>query len=109
MDGAEGCLDLAVDFLKVVNEACKLAMALGDLIKELGEDIKRIIDIKEITFDMKLSEADAGSFDVTITGVFADVEKTLELDIDLRNIASVCKQLAEHIGEGFGKFFDEFL
>lgn len=109
VDGAEGCLDLAVDVLKGVNEACKLALDLAKLIKQFSGDFEDIIDIKKITFDAKLSEANIGSFDVTLTGVFLGEEKTLELYIDLRNIASICKQLAEHIGEGFSKFFNEFL
>lgn len=109
VDGAEGCLDLAVDVLKGVGEACKLALALAQAIKDFGEGIEKIIKIEEITFDTKLSEANIGSFDVTLKGSFLGVEKTLELYIDLKSIASICKQLAEHIGEGFGKFFNEFL
>lgn len=103
LDGAEGALTLAEDFLEGVKEACELALAVEETIFKYGLD--DLIDITDISFDTKLSEAHVGSFDVSLTAKILRATKRLDLYINLNSIASICKELAEHIGEGFGKFF----
>ena len=68
--------------------------------------INSLISIREISFNVPLATAAGGSFSGSITASFAGAtERTISLNINLRNITSMARELASHIGNGLSSLF----
>ena len=65
-----------------------------------------LINIREISFDVELAAASSGSFSASITAVFGGTaETTVSLNVNLYDIPSMARELAEHIGSGLSSLF----
>ena len=61
---------------------------------------------KEISFSANLDVAAGGSFSGSVRAVFAGAaETTVSININLHDIISMAKQLADHIGSEFSSIF----
>ena len=68
--------------------------------------VNGLISIREISFRTNLDVAARGSFSGSVRAVFAGAaEKTISLNINLHDITSIAKQLANHIGNGLSSLF----
>ena len=90
--------------LRGVQAAFAVGLKASNAIARFG--INGLISIREIRFRAKLAVATGGSFSGSVRAKFAGaVETTVRLRINLRNVKSMAKQLANHIGKGFSSLF----
>ena len=76
----------------------------ANLISRLG--VNGLINIRQISFDVELATAAGGSFSGSATAVFAGAaETTVSLNVNLFDILSMARQLANHIGNGLSSLF----
>lgn len=101
---AKSSLDAAKETLSATAATYKLGSEAADKIAQFG--LNGLIHIREISFDVSLSEANGGSFSGSVSASFAgQAEVTVSLNINLRDITSMVKQLASHIGSGLSGLF----
>ncbi len=104
VNAASKSLDVANLALEAAKETYKLGSEAANIIAQVG--LNGLITIREFSFDVSLSEADGGSFAGSARARFAGgAEVSVKLNIDLRDITSMAKQLANHIGSGLSDIF----
>lgn len=87
-----------------VQRAFAVGLIAANTVARFG--VNGLISIREISFRINLDVAARGSFSGSVKAVFAGAaEKTFYLNINLRDITSMAKQLANHIGKGFSSLF----
>ena len=104
LDGAKDVLQGAEDLLTGIEDTFKFGLDAADKISNFG--LEGLITINDISFDVELNVANSASFDVSVTASFLGQPPIdLYLGINLRDLDPICRDLAEHIGEGFGQLF----
>ena len=97
MDGAEQALE-------GVKQAFAIGLQAANAIAKYG--LNGLISIREISFNANLDVAAGGSFSGSVRAVFAGAaETTVSININIRDIKSMAKQLADHIRNGFSSLF----
>ena len=97
VDGAESALD-------GVKAVFAVGLQAANAIANFG--LNGLVSIREISFNANLDVAAGGSFSGSVRAVFAGAaETTVSININLRDITSIAKQLADHIGSGFSSIF----
>ena len=66
--------------------------------------LTQIINIREIYFNVGLNVANGGRFQCRVTGTLMGQNININLDIDIRNVWSFAKSLAERALSGLSKF-----
>ena len=101
---AQATVDGAEQALEGVKVAFAVGLQAANAIANLG--LNGLISIREISFSANLDVATGGSFSGSVRAVFAGAaETTISLNINLHDITSMAKQLADHIGDGFSSLF----
>ena len=94
----------AEEALEGVKEAFAVGLRAANTIASLG--LNGLISIREISFSANLDVAAGGAFSGSVRAVFAGAaETTVSLNINLHDITSMAKELADHIGNGFSSLF----
>ena len=109
LEGAKGVVSAAKHTLDVANaalEAAKLTYKIGaDAATALTRfALKDLFNIREITFDVSLSVASGGSFSGRVSARIFGKNVDASLSIDVRDIVSMAKQLADKAIGGLSKF-----
>ena len=90
--------------LEGVNAAFAVGIQAANAIASVG--INGLISVREISFNANLDVATGGAFSGSVRAVFAGAaETTVSLNINLRDITSMAKQLADRIGNEFSSLF----
>ena len=101
---AEEGVNAAQDFLDGIESTYAVGLKVAESIAEVG--LNGLVDIREISFDVGLDVASGGAFFASVRAVFAGAaEVTISLDINLYDITSMVKDLADRIGDGFSSLF----
>lgn len=104
VEAAQKAVDVAQDALDEVQSAFAVGLQAANTIASVG--LNGLISIREISFSARLDVAVGGAFSGSVRAVFVgSAEVTVSLDINLRNVPSMAKQLADHIGNGFSSLF----
>lgn len=108
MKGAVKAAQVAVrgaeEALKGVKTAFAAGLKAANIIAKFG--INGLISIREIRFRASLAAASGGSFSGSVKAKFAGAaEVTVHLHINLHDVKSMAKQLANRIGKGFSSLF----
>ena len=110
LEGAKGVVSAAKHSLDVVNLALeaakqtyKVGAAAANAIAQFA--LKDLFNIKEMTFDVSLSAANGGSFSVGVKARILGNDVNVNAQINVRDITSVAKQLAEEAIGGLSSFF----
>ena len=104
VDAAQVVVDGAEQALEGVKAAFAVGLQAANAIANFG--LNGLISIREISFNANLDVAAGGSFSGSVRAVFAGAaETTVSINIDLRDITSMARQLADHIGDAFSSLF----
>ena len=108
LQGAVKAAQVAVKGAEQALRGVKAAFAVGlkasNIIAKVG--LNGLISIREIRFRASLAVAAGGSFTGSVRARFAGTaEMTVRLSINLHNVKSMAKQLANHIRKGFSSLF----
>ena len=104
VDAAQLTVDGAEETLRGVQAAFAVGLQAANAIANFG--LNGLVSIREISFNARLDVAAGGSFSGSVRAVFAGAaETTVSLDVNLYDITSMARQLAEHIGSGFSSLF----
>ena len=103
-NGAEGLVTAAEVTLEGVETTFAAGLDAAAAIASYG--LNGLVRIREISFDVSLDAAAGGAFSGSVRAEFAgSAEVTISLSIDLRDITSMARQLADHIGNGLSSLF----
>jgi hypothetical protein len=103
---AQATVDGAEQALEGVEAAFAVGLQAANAIANFG--LNGLISIREISFSANLDVAAGGSFSGSVRAVFAGAaETTVSISINLHDITSMAKQLADHIGSGFSSIFKQ--
>ena len=110
LEGAKGVVSAAKHSLDVANlalEAAKQAYKVGAAVANAVAQfaLKDLFNIKEMMFDVNLSVANGGSFEVGVKARILGNDVDVNARINIRDITSVAKQLAEEAIDGLSSFF----
>ena len=101
---AQASVDAADQALEGVKAAFAVGLQAADAIANVG--LNGLISIREISFSANLDVAAGGSFSGSVRARFAGAAQiTVSININLHDITSMAKQLADHIGTGFSSLF----
>lgn len=101
---AKTAVTVAQDALEGIKAAFAVGLQAATAIANFG--LNGLISIREISFSANLDVAAGGAFSGSVTAVFAGAaEVTISLNINLYDIASMARELANHIGSGFSSLF----
>ena len=101
---AQATVDGAEEALEGVKAAFAVGLQAANAIANFG--LNGLISIQEISFGANLDVAAGGSFSGSVMAVFAGAaETTVSISINLHDIISMAKQLADHIGSEFSSLF----
>ena len=101
---ARRSLDVAKLFLRAAAHAYRFAVKAANWIIKVG--LTGLIHIREISFDAQLDVASGGHFRARIDVMFfRKFRVDLRININLRSIWSIVKQLVKRMGRGFSKLF----
>ena len=101
---AQAPVDAAEQALEGVKAAFAVGLQAADAIANVG--LNGLISIKKISFSANLDVAAGGSFSGSVRAKFAGAARiTVSVNINLHDITSMAKQLADHIGNGFSSLF----
>ena len=108
LQAAVDAAQIAVDGAEATLEGLKVtfatALQAANAIANFG--LNGLISIREISFSASLDVAAGGSFSGSVRAVFAGAaEVTVSFNINLYDITSMARQLADHIGSGFSSLF----
>ena len=104
VDAAQLTVDGAEETLRGVQAAFAVGLQAANAIANFG--LNGLVSIREISFNARLDVAAGGSFSGSVRAVFAGAaETTVSFDVNLYDITSMARQLAEHIGSGFSSLF----
>ncbi len=104
VDASRVSLDIVVLALEAASQTYRLGTEAASAIAQVS--VNGLISIRNFSFDVSLSTAYGGSFAGSVRVSFlrqADV--TVNINIDLRDIAAMAKQLADHVGSGLSDLF----
>lgn len=101
---AESSIDVAVAALEGTQQLYRAAAQAATVISSFG--LNGLIDIHEVSFDAELGIVSGGSFAGEVRASFLGQSAVVSLDINVRGITSMARQLAGHIGDGFSSLFD---
>ena len=109
LEGAKGVVRATKHTLDVANAALAAAKATYKVGADAATAITRfalndLFNIKSITFDVTLSAASGGSFSGSVSARILGKNVNVSLNIDVRNIVSMAKQLADRAIGGLSKF-----
>ena len=110
LEGAKGVVSAASHTLKVANFALEAAkqtykagvVAASALTRFALNDL---FNIKEMTFDVQLSVANGGSFSGRVKARILGNNVNVALRINVRDVTSMARQLAEEAIDGLSSFF----
>lgn len=103
VSAAQVSLDAAIAALEVVEQTYRVGVEATKLIVRL--QVQGVIDIREITFDASLSVANTGKFQCSVRATFAGLaEVTVGVAINLRDLTSIAKELANKVLPGLSDF-----
>ena len=106
VDAAKAAVDAAEAILEDLKVTPKFATALQAAAAIAKFGLNGLISIREISFSAGLDVAASGSFSGLVRAVFAGApEATVSFNINLYDITSMAKQLADHIVDGFSSLF----
>ena len=101
---SEVALDAANGILEAAKQTYRLGAKAGELVASFG--INGLVSITQISFDVELGAAASGRFAGSVTARFlGGAQTTISLSIDLRDIASMASQLADHVSSGLSGLF----
>ena len=101
---AKGVLTATEATLSGVQAAQAVGLKAFNEIAKFG--LNGLISIREISFDAHLDVAAGGSFSGSVRAVFLGAaETTVSVNVNMRDITAMAKQLADHIGNGFSSLF----
>ena len=85
-------------------------MCIGGLcdttcVSKLWFALNDVLSIDEITFDVHISVANGGSFDGTVKGTILGADVNVVVNINVYDIVSTAKTLAEEVIDGLSAFF----
>ena len=104
VNGAQQALSVAQEAVSIVETTYATGLQAANFISTLG--LNGLISIRQISFDVELAAAAGGSFSGSVTAVFAGAaETTVSLNVNLFDIPSMARQLANHIGNGLSSLF----
>lgn len=104
VDAAQKVVDAAEATLEGLKVTFATALQAANAIANFG--LNGLISIREISFSASLDVAAGGSFSGSVRAVFAGAaEATVSFNINLYDITSMARQLADHIGSGFSSLF----
>ncbi len=104
VNAARGSLNAAKEVLKATSDTFKVGSEVARKIADFG--VNGLISIREISFDVNLSVASGGSFSGSVRASFlGQADISVSLRIDMRDITSMAKQLADEIGNAFSSLF----
>ena len=104
VSAAQATVDGAEQALEEVNAAFAVGLQAANSIANVG--LNGLVSIREISFNANLNVAAGGSFSGSVRAVFAGAaEATVSININLHDIASMARQLADHIGNAFSSLF----
>ena len=104
VDAAQVVVDGAEAALEGVKQAFAVGLEAANAIANFG--LNGLISIREISFNANLDVAAGGSFSGSVRAVFAGAaEVTVSININLHDITSMAKQLADRIGNSFSSLF----
>ena len=109
LEGAKGVVSAAKHTLDVANAALEAAKVTYKVGADAATAIVRfalndLFNIKSITFDVTLSAASGGSFSASVSARILGNNVNVSLKIDVHNIVSMAKQLADKAIGGLSKF-----
>ena len=111
LEGAMRAVNTARDSLNVANLALEAARRTYRAGAEAATALTRfaanandLFSIRTITFDVTLSAASGGSFSGRVSARIFGRNVNVALNINLRNIASMARQLAEEAIDGLSSF-----
>ena len=108
LEGAVHTAQLALTAAEATLSGVQAAQAVGF---QAFNDIARfglngLISIREIRFDVSLDAAAGGSFSGSVRAVFLGAaETTVNVNVNLYDITSTARELANYIGNGFSSLF----
>lgn len=104
VNAARGSLDAANLVLETISEAYHVGIEVAGKIAELGTS--GLVSIREISFEVSLGEANTGYFAATVKASFLrNADATIHLNINLRDITTIARGLADEIGDHFSSLF----
>ena len=109
LEGAKGVVKAAsrsLDLAKVALEAAKQTYKAGlkAATALTSFALNDLFNIKEITFDVQLSVANGGSFSGRVSARILGNNVNVALRINVRDVTSMAKQLAEEAIDGLSSF-----
>ena len=104
VDAAQKAVNVADAALEGLKITFATALQAANAIANFG--LNGLISIREISFSANLDVAAGGSFSGSVRAVFAGAaEATVSFNINLYDITSMARQLADNIGSGFSSLF----
>ena len=104
VSAAQLALKGAEETLKGIQSTFAVGLKAANAIASFG--LNGLISIREISFSTNLDVAAGGSFSGSVRAVFAGAaEANVSLNINLHDITSMAKQVADHIGSKFSSLF----
>ena len=111
LEGARAAVSAAKHTLDVANAALEAAKVTYKVGAEAAAAITRFVlndlfNIKEITFNVTLSVASGGSFSGRVLARILGNDVDISLNIDVHDVVSMAKQLADQAISGLSKFVE---
>ena len=103
VSAANHTLDVANFALEAAKQTYKVGAAAANAIAQFA--LKDLFNIKEMTFDVSLRVANGGSFSVGVKVRIFGNDVNVNAQINVRDITSVAKQLADEAIDGLSSFF----
>ncbi len=101
---ARGALDAAVAVLEVASQTYRLGTEAATAIASVG--VSGLVSIRAISFDVSLGAANSGSFSGSVRANFlGQAEVNIGLEINMRDITAMARELANQIGDGLSSLF----
>ena len=103
-NAANGVLQAAQTTLQGVNQLYAAGLKAVEFISSYG--LNGLISIQEMSFDVNLSVANGGQFAGSVRAtVLTTLDINVSIDINLRDITAMARQLAGYIDNSFSSLF----
>ena len=103
VNAARHSLDVAKAVLEAAKQTYKAGVEAASALTRFA--LNDLFNIKEITFDVKLSVANGGSFACRVSARILGKNVNVSLQFNVRNISLIAKQLADKAIGGLSSFF----
>ena len=110
LEGAKGVisaashtLDIAIFALEAIKQTYRVGAEAANAVAQFT--LKDLFSIKEMIFNVALGVANGGSFDVDVKGRILGKDVDVSVNINIQDINSVAKLLAEEVIDGLSSFF----